>query len=88
MSEHSAETDRLRVEYQKHLTALDARSGSLYSGLPYQPEGDGAVTPPAPPNRQPPWGRLSLAIFTEGKQVLPGDGHARAARREEAWYRF
>jgi hypothetical protein len=76
------------VEYQKRLTALDAPSGSLYSGLPYEPEGNGAVTPPAPSNRQPPWSRLSIAIFTKGKQMLPGNGHARAARREEAWYPF
>jgi hypothetical protein len=76
------------VEYQKRLTALDARSGSLYSGLPCEPEGNGAVSPPTPASRQPSWGRLSIAIFTKGKQTLPGDGHARAARREEAWYPF
>jgi len=26
---------------------------------------------------------LKIAIFTKGKQIKPGDGHARAARREE-----
>ena len=38
--------------------------------------------------RQPAWGRLTTAIYVTAKQVILGDGHARAARREEAWYGF
>jgi hypothetical protein len=29
-----------------------------------------------------------MAIFAAGKQLMPVDGHAHAARREESWYRF
>jgi hypothetical protein len=76
------------MEYQQRLTTLGASARSLHSGLPHEPENCVEVTPPTPPGRQPSWGRLSIAIFTKGKQVMPGDGHERAARREKAWYPF
>jgi hypothetical protein len=40
------------------------------------------------PRRQPAWGRLTMAIYVTAKQVVLGDGHDRAARREQAWYPF
>jgi hypothetical protein len=76
------------MEYQQRLTTLGASARSLHSGLPHEPENCVEVTPPTSPGRQPSWGRLSIAIFTKGKQVMPGDGHARAERREQGWYRF
>ena len=88
MSTNSAETDKSCREYQQRLTTLGASARSLHSGLPHEPENCVEVTPPTSPGRQPSWGRLSIAIFTKGKQVMPSDGHERAARREQAWYRF
>ncbi len=38
--------------------------------------------------RQPAWGRITMTIAITVKQVRPGDGHARAERREKAWYRL
>jgi hypothetical protein len=88
MSRNGAETDRLCMEYQHRLTTLGAGARSLHSGLPYEPEDGVEAAPPAPPGRRPPWGPLKVAIFAEGKQLMPGDGPARAARREKAWYPF
>jgi hypothetical protein len=74
------------MEYQQRLTTLGAGARSLHSGLPHEPENCVEPTPPTPAGRRPPWGRLTIAIFTAGKQLMPGDGHAHAARRERAWY--
>ena len=88
MSRSNAETDRLCMEYQQRLTTFGAGARSLHFGLPHGPENCVEVTPPTPPGRQPHLGRMKIAIFTKGKQVKAGDGHARAARREKAWYPF
>ena len=87
MGRQNAETDRLSMEYQHLLTTLGAGARSLHSGLPHEPENCDETTPPPPPGRRSPWGRLSMAIFAAGKQLMPVDGHAHAARREQAWYR-
>lgn len=40
------------------------------------------------PVRQPAWGGLVMTIAIAVKRIWNGDGHARAERREEAWYQF
>ena len=40
-----------------------------------------------PLRRQPAWGRITVTIVVNTAPIRRSDGHARAERREEAWYR-
>lgn len=41
-----------------------------------------------PVRRQPEWGRIATQIVVQVRRMCRLDGYDRAARREEAWYRF
>jgi hypothetical protein len=59
---------------------------SMRPGMKHGLEGPSKLVSVLQPQRQPSWGRLTMSIYVTAKQVTVGDGHARAARREQAWY--
>jgi hypothetical protein len=76
------------MQIREHLDAN--RNNAIFSGsrMTRELQGPPELVSVLRPRRQPAWGRLTMAIYVNAKQVILGDGHARAARREEAWYGF
>jgi hypothetical protein len=84
----SADTLRPWMQYRERLDTIRKDTHSRGPGMTSGLQGTLELVSVLEPEHQPSWGRLTMAIFMAAKQILPGDGHARAARREEAWYPF
>jgi hypothetical protein len=73
------------AEYHERLNSV-RKSGALHkSGMAANPDcGFKVLHPP----RQPVWGKMLMVIAVTCRRICHGDGHARAERREAAWYHF
>ena len=88
MRRNSADSLSVWTGYRDQLGTVREHAGIRGSGLTHRLQGTLELTAVLKPQRQPQWGRLTMAIYVPAKQVILGDGHTRAARREEAWYPF
>lgn len=76
------------MEYRERLDTLRKDTRSRGAGTTHGLQGTLELISVLEPEQQPSWGRLTMAIFVTAKQAILGDGHARAAHREAAWYPF
>lgn len=76
---------RFWAEYQEKLSCVRRGAVIFECGNAASAESGFSVLRP---RRQPVWGKIAMAIALTCRQICHGDGHTRAERREEAWYRF
>ena len=88
MRSNSANSLSAWTEYRDRLDIIREHAGIRDSGIAHRLQGTLELATVLQPQRQPQWGRLTMAVYVTAKQVILGDGHTRAARREEAWYPF